>query len=191
MALTPKQQRFVDEYLIDLNATQAAIRAGYSEKTAKIIAAQNLSKLNIRIAIDGRMKDRERRTEITQDRVLQELAKIGFSDIRHAVEWGPEVMIVDEETGETAVSNGVVLIPSSKIDPDTSAAISEISQTAQGLKIKLHDKRAALVDIGRHIGMFKDRVEVTGKDGGPLQSISTVTSDPQEAAKIYQQLMNP
>lgn len=169
MSLTAKQQRFVDEYLVDLNATQAAIRAGYSEKTAEVIGYENLRKPQIAIAIEQRMKDRERRTEITQDRVLRELAKIGFADIRRAIEWGPEVMIVDEETGETGIANGVALIPSDKIDDDTSAAISEISQTAQGIKVKFHDKRAALVDIGKHLGMFKERVELTGKDGAPIQ----------------------
>ena len=68
--LTPKQQRFVEEYLRDLNATQAAIRAGYSEKTAKVIAAQNLSKLNIQAAITKGRKQQSERTQITTDIVL-------------------------------------------------------------------------------------------------------------------------
>ena len=169
MALTNRQRRFVDEYLIDLNATQAAIRSGYSAKTAQEQASRLLSNVMVHAAISDRMKAREHRTEITQDRVLKELAKIGFSDIRKALDWVPEVAVVDEETGQTALMNGVALIPSEKIDDDTAAAISEISQTAQGVKIKLHDKRAALVDIGRHLGMFKDKVEVSGPNGGPLQ----------------------
>lgn len=189
MALNAKQRRFVDEYLIDLNATQAAIRAGYSAKTANEQGSRLLANVSVQAALSERMKDRESRTEITQDKVLAELAKIGFADIRNALAWGPEVMVVDEETGETAVSNGVALVPSGKIDNDTAAAISEISQTAQGIKIKMHDKRAALVDIGRHLGMFKDKVEVTGKDGGPIKSVTAVTSDPMEAAKLYQTLM--
>lgn len=166
MSLTAKQRRFVDEYLVDLNATQAAIRAGYSAKTAGQIGERLLKKVEIQEATQQRMKDRSRRTEITQDRVLQELAKIGFSDIRRAVSWGAAA---PDPEGDDPPLNSVWLVPSEEVDPDTSAAISEISQTAQGIKIKLHDKRAALVDIGRHLGMFKDKLEVTGKDGGPLQ----------------------
>lgn len=183
MALNAKQRRFVDEYLIDLNATQAAIRAGYKAKYANTNAPKLLQNTAIAEALSAQMKAREQRTEITQDKVLAELAKIGFADIRNALAWGPEVMVVDEETGETAVSNGVALVPSGKIDDDTAAAISEISQTAQGIKIKLHDKRAALVDIGRHLGMFKDKVEVTGKDGGPIQQTTVTPEQLAEAVR--------
>lgn len=184
MALNVKQRRFVDEYLIDLNATQAAIRAGYSERRASEIAYQLLQKTTVQEYLTERRADLEKRTEITQDKVLAELAKIGFADIRNALAWGPEVMVVDELTGETAVSNGVALIPSGKIDDDTASAISEISQTAQGIKIKMHDKRAALVDIGRHLGMFKDKVEVTGKDGAPLMPNRAMDMTDEQLAAI-------
>lgn len=79
--LTDKQQRFVDEYLIDLNATQAAIRAGYSEKTARSIGQRLLTNVDIQKAIEEAQSKRAERTEITQDMVLQELAKIGFSNM--------------------------------------------------------------------------------------------------------------
>ena len=78
MALTKKQQLFVEEYLKDLNATQAAIRAGYSAKTAYAIAEKLLRKAEIKQAIQEAMKARSDRTEITQDRVLQELARLAF-----------------------------------------------------------------------------------------------------------------
>lgn len=76
--LTEKQQRFVDEYLIDLNATQAAIRAGYSVKTADAIGCENLTKPNIQQAIAEHMAERSRRTGVNQDRVVLELAKIAY-----------------------------------------------------------------------------------------------------------------
>lgn len=76
--LTAKQKKFVEEYLIDLNATQAAIRAGYSPDTAKEIGCENLTKPNIKTEIDKAMAERSRRTGISQDRVLRELAKIAF-----------------------------------------------------------------------------------------------------------------
>lgn len=158
MALTAKQQRFVDEYLIDLNATQAAIRAGYSKKTARQIADQNLSKLDIKAALEKRMQSRSARTEITQDMVLRELAKIGFSDIRKVVRWGEtQVRMVVGEEGEAedmVPYHGLALIDSTDVDDATAAAIAEVSQGRDGLKVKLHDKKGALVDIGRHLGMF-------------------------------------
>ena len=158
MALTAKQQRFVDEYLIDLNATQAAIRAGYSKKTARQIADQNLSKLDIKAALEKRMQSRSARTEITQDMVLRELAKIGFSDIRKVVRWGEtQVRMVDGEDDapeDMVPYHGLALIDSTEIDDNTAGAIAEVSQSRDGLKVKLHDKKGALVDIGRHLGMF-------------------------------------
>ena len=169
MALNEKQRRFVDEYLIDLNATQAAIRAGYSDKTAGSQAFDLLKKPEIESYISERMKDRESRTQITQDRVLKELAKIGFSDIRKAVKWGDGLLIANPETGELEIANGIALISSDSIDDDTAASISEVSQTAQGLKIKMYDKKSALVDIGKHLGMFVERVDAT---------ISTRTLEP-------------
>jgi len=158
MALTAKQQRFVDEYLIDLNATQAAIRAGYSKKTARQIADQNLSKLDIKAALEKRMQSRSARTEITQDMVLRELAKIGFSDIRKVIRWGEtQVRMVDGEDDapeDMVPYHGLALIDSTEVDDSTAAAIAEVSQGRDGLKVKLHDKKGALVDIGRHLGMF-------------------------------------
>ena len=80
--LTPKQKAFVSEYLIDLNATQAAIRAGYSPKTANEQGARLLANVSIAQTIQKAMQDREQRTEITQDRVLQEYARLAFYDPR-------------------------------------------------------------------------------------------------------------
>ena len=80
-AVTAKQQLFVAEYLVDLNATQAAIRAGYSQKTARAMGHENLTKPDIEEAIAEALKERRLRTEITQDRVLEELAAIGFAEV--------------------------------------------------------------------------------------------------------------
>lgn len=169
--LTAKQRAFVQEYLIDLNATQAAIRAGYSEDTARAIGCENLTKPNIQASIEAAMKARSDRTQITADRVLTELAKLGFSDIRKAVKWQTSLITEEDnpDGGDIAVikqvvTNNVQLIASEDIDDETAAAISEISQNATGgLKIKLHDKRAALVDIGKHLGMFTDKVQLSGE----------------------------
>jgi phage terminase small subunit len=155
--LTPKQQRFCEEYIVDLNATQAAIRAGYSVRTAEVQGPRLLSNARVRNAIQVAMDARSERTEITADRVLTELAKIGFSDIRRAVRWG------GSSEGETEGAASVLhLVDSAELDDNTAAAVAEVTQTAQGLRLKLHDKRAALVDIGRHLGMFIDRTEQRG-----------------------------
>lgn len=188
--LTAKQRAFVREYLIDLNATQAAIRAGYSEKTAGQVGAENLKKPEIATAISGAMDLRAKRTEITADRVMQELAKIGFADIRKAVTWQTSLITEEDnpEGGDVAVvknivTNNVQLVASEDIDDDTAAAIAEISQnTNGGLKIKLHDKRAALVDMGRHLGMFKDKVDVNLS--GKIEALPDEQLDARIAALV-------
>ena len=111
--LTAKQERICTEYIIDLNATQAAIRAGYSVKTANRIASENLSKPDIQRKIQELQQERAERTEITQDRVLKELAGIGFAPITKG-------------------------------------------------KIKAADKTKALELLGRHLGMFTDKLQVEG-----------------------------
>lgn len=183
--LTPKQRAFVREYLIDLNATQAAIRAGYSENTAQEQSSRLLSNVMVKKAVDAAMKLRADRTEITADRVLKELAKIGFSDLRKAVRW--ESALVTEEDnpdgGDIAiikriVTNRVELVASDDLDDDTAAAISEISQNATGgVKIKLHDKKAALVDLGRHLGLFTDNVAVKHDVSDPLAALLQQIAD--------------
>lgn len=158
MALTAKQQRFVDEYLIDLNATQAAIRAGYSKKTASSQGERLLRNVEVRKYLASQREELQGRVKITQDMVLRELAKIGFSDIRKVVRWGETMVRMgdgEEACAEDMVPyHGLALIDSTEIDDDTAGAIAEVSQGKEGLKVKLHDKKGALVDIGRHLGMF-------------------------------------
>lgn len=183
--LTAKQRAFVREYLIDLNATQAAIRAGYSADTAEQGGAQLYRNIKIRAAIDAAMKMRAERTEITADRVLKELAKIGFSDLRKAVRW--ESALVTEEDNpdggdvsiiKRIVTNRVELIASEDLDDDTAAAISEISQNASGgVKIKLHDKKGALVDLGRHLGLFTDNIAMKHEASDPLVALLTTIAE--------------
>ena len=83
--LTVKQRTFIQEYLIDLNATQAAIRAGYSKKTAQQVGSQNLSKLVIQTAIQKAMKQRSERTGITATKILEAIAEIGFADFNEDI----------------------------------------------------------------------------------------------------------
>lgn len=177
--LTPRQRAFVREYLIDLNATQAAIRAGYAANSASVEGARQLGNARVKAAVDAAMSLRSQRTDITADRVLKELAKIGFADIRKAVKW--QSSLINEEDNpdggdiaviKTIVTNQVQLVSSDDIDDDTAAAISEISQNSTGgLKIKMHDKKAALVDLGRHLGLFTDNVAVKHDVSDPLSAL--------------------
>lgn len=148
--LTQKQKRFVAEYLCDLNATQAAIRAGYSQKTAARIGVELLNKTQVAEAIQKAMKRREKRTEVSQDRVVAELARVAFGDLRGAVTWGP---------------GGVKLVDSQDLTDDEAAAIAEVSETVTkdggSTRIKRHDKVKALELLGRHLSMFADKVNHT------------------------------
>ena len=145
--MTKKQKRFVEEYLIDLNATQAAIRAGYSPHTAKDIGCENLAKPNIAAAISQAMAERSRRTGINQDRVLQELVRIGFAKITDVVD--PETAKILADASE----DDLACIQSIKIKPNEFGTEREV---------KKKKKKAALVDLGKHLGLFKDKVELSG-----------------------------
>lgn len=170
--LTDKQKLFVDEYLIDLNATQAAIRAGYSEKTAYRTGADNLRKPQIQSYIQEAMKEREKRTEITQDKVLKELASIGFAnatDFARVVEKMVMRKIIGAEGKEIGEEpyyyKDVELELTENLDKDKQAAIASIKQGANGIEVKLNDKVKALELIGKHLGMFVDKTEVSGDIG--------------------------
>lgn len=175
-SLSAKQQRFVDEYLVDLNAYQAARRAGYSHNTANDQSARLMANPAVAAAIEAGRQAQAERTGITADKVIAELAKIGFADIRKAVRWMSNVAvaapddrsvddILEDGPGEIrhAVTNQVELIDSADIDDDTAAAISEVSMSDKGsLKVKFHDKKGALTELGRHLGIFTDKVEHGG-----------------------------
>lgn len=157
MALTGKQQRFVAEYLVDLNATEAAKRADYSERTAYSQGQRLLKNAEIQTAIGEAQKVREKRTGITADRVLNELALLGFSNMLDYA---------------TVQPDGTAYVDLSELTRDQAAAIQEmtVDEYAEGrgedarpvkkVKVKLADKRATLVDIGKHLGMFVDKLDV-------------------------------
>lgn len=169
MSLTRKQLRFVEAYLLDPNGTQAAIAAGYSPKSASVEASRLLSNAKVAAELAARRKVLEIKTGITPERVLAELAKLGFSDIRQIVQWQANVTTLDEddETGEPrlSVTNQVTISDSADLSDEAAAAVLEVSQTKDGaLKVKMHDKLGALVKIGQHLGMFKPHVpEAPGK----------------------------
>lgn len=166
MKLTAKQIRFVDEYMVDFNATQAAIRAGYKAKTAHVIGAENLRKPKIAEEIARRQKDLQRRTEVTQDRVVKELARVAFAD---ATDYAcVETLTYENEDGTVSPVQIVSPKDTDTLSDDQRAAIAGIKHGANGIEVKLHDKIKALELLGRHIGMFNDKLSLSGADGGPL-----------------------
>ena len=150
MKINIKQKSFVEEYLIDLNSTQAAIRAGYSKNRASEIGYQLLQKTTVQKYIQIRMKDREKRTEITQDMVLKEFAHIAFDDIKNYLNFYTDT----EGNVRTIVKDSTTV--------DT-RSIQEVSQGKDGqFKFKMYCKDNALLQIGKHLGMFADKVEMSG-----------------------------
>jgi len=153
--LTPKQILFVKEYVCDKNATQAAIRAGYSKQTARAIGSENLTKPAVRAAIDAEIQKLKVRAELSAERVIAEYMRIAFADIRDAICWN-----VDE----------VDVKPSTEMCDRTASAISEVNVTPSGaIKVKMHDKLKALDALSRHLSLFSDRSEISV--GGELTAL--------------------
>lgn len=167
--LTAKQQRFCDEYLIDLNATQAAIRAGYSERTANEQGARLLAKVSVQQYIEKRKADRVERTEITQDMVLRELAIIAFSnaaDYASIVEKDAMVEVngvtvpLEDADGNPIKYRTVEPVLTSDLTEEQKKALAVIKKGRDGFEVKPYDKVRALELLGKHLGMWTERVEV-------------------------------
>lgn len=156
--MTKKQKRFCEEYLIDLNATQAAIRAGYSPDTAGAIGAENLTKPEIQRAVSKAMAERSRRTGVNAERVVLELAKIAFVNVGNVIDATDATLKTDA-------------------DPEDLAAIQSIKVKDMGdmgieREIRMADKLKALELLGRHLGMFNDKIRLDAKlNTGKLDSI--------------------
>ena len=155
MNLSPKQKKFCAEYLKDLNAAQATIRAGYSKnrKTARLTGHRMITNDKVQKEIQRLMKRRSKRTEITQDRVLQELAALGFSNIK------------DYINRDYSTEGSIVFKNIDKISRKKASAIESIKVNAKEdrIEFKLHNKPKSIEMIGRHLGMFLDKVEHSGE----------------------------
>ncbi|MFQ6018808.1 MAG: terminase small subunit [Kiloniellaceae bacterium] len=160
--MTPRQRRFVEEYLIDLNASRAARRAGYSARSASAYGPRLLRRPEVAAAIAEAQAARVKRTRVDADRVVEELAKVAFGDPRKLFSWGPR---------------GVVLRDSGELTEAEAALVSEVSEsrTAAGgtRRVKLHCKLSALTALAKHLGLFnggrlagRAAGVAAGEDGG-------------------------
>lgn len=152
--LTPKQKQFVEEYLVDLNASQAAIRAGYSAKTVRAISTKLLAHADIRALIDAEMEKRSLRTQVTGDKVLLQIARLTYSD--------PRKLFNDDNTLKRVID----------LDDDTAAAVQGVKVVTKQLahgeveyvhEIKLADRNTAAEKLMRHLGLYeKDNAQQAG-----------------------------
>jgi len=137
--MTPKQKRFVEEYLVDLNAAAAARRAGYAKGSAWRLMRHSA----VAAAIEEAQERRAQRTRVSADRVVTEIAKVAFGDPRRLFSWGP---------------GGIELRESSELTEAEAALVSEVSETRTAAggtrKIKLHCKMTALTALAKHLGLF-------------------------------------
>ena len=184
MALTPKQKIFADEYLIDHNATRA-YKVAYPSCKKDEAAAVNGSKLlrNTKVAeyIQERMKDREKRTEITQDWVLEELRKIAsangtdFAQVVREPVIKNNAYVVDPDTGQVQTRDVVRIVPTEELPNEKRMAIAAIKETKFGINVETYDRVRALELLGRHLGMFKDKMELSGevRTNNPYASLTT------------------
>lgn len=195
MALTGKQTRFIAEYLIDLNATQAAIRAGYSKKTAHVIGPENLGKPAVMAALSALQAERAKRTAITFEWVAEELRRVAAASLKDVTRWGVgKVTIGFDADGKRLPSSDlmdaammmeveqafVTPLNSDDLEAEQAAAVSEVSLGKDGFKVKMHDKLAALDKLARMHGYYApDKVMMTGAAGGPVAVDVTLT--PAEA----------
>lgn len=231
--LTNKQRRFVEEYLIDLNATQAAIRAGYSEKTAGQIGEQNLKKLEIKKIIDRRLAELTTAAEIKQEDVLKRYRDIAFADpnqlseyrrvpcrycygTNHQYQWRTEFEFDDAlEKAQAKIDAGknvrlpndnggygyttkqkphpdcpmcdgegigrLVLKDTRDLPENVRALYAGTKYTKDGIVIEMHDQLAALNNIGKHLGMFREKIDVNlGVEADVLDRLANI----QEASRL-------
>lgn len=166
--LNERQRKFVDEYLVDMNATQAAIRAGYSPKTAYSQGQRLLKNAEIKAQVDKRVADRVQRTQITQDFVLNELMKIAMAD-------GTDFASIGKR-------NRVTLTPTAELPPEKRAAVAAVKKGRDGVEIKTYDKLKALELLGRHLGLF-DAPKRNEADQASLQKLDALLEGISDAAK--------
>lgn len=159
--LTPKQKLFADEYLIDLNATRAykvAYKSIKKDETANVNSSRLLRNAKVSKYIKERIDERSKRTEITQDNVLKELATIAFAKV----------------TDFVTIENGVVIVKDTKDIPNNLLpAIASIKEGKNGIEVSFYSKDKSLELLGRHLGMFNDKLEISGTLNNPMEGLTT------------------
>jgi phage terminase small subunit len=170
-ALAPRQAAFVEQYLLDLNATQAAIRAGYSPNGAAVTGSQLLSLPNVAKAVERGKAQRAIRVGVTQEHILSEMALLANSRIDHyfVTDEGQVRVVEGAPDGAMAAIQSINRRTTVKYDKD-----GQVIGKVYDVSIKLWDKPNPLKLMGRHVGLFPDRTELTGPNGGPIETVNRV-----------------
>lgn len=176
--LSARQERFVDEYLVDLDGRAAALRCGMSPGWGKL----QLSLPPVQRSVQRNLAQRSARTQLSQDQVVQEVALLSHSRIDHyqVSQSGDVTLAPGAPEGAMAAIQSIKRRYTTRVEPRTGATITTVD-----VELKLWDKPGALKMVGRHVGLFPDRVELTGKNGGPVETITEirrVVVDPQVEA---------
>lgn len=201
--LTEKQKRFVEEYLIDLNATRAykvAYPSVKRDETAAAAAARMLRNVKVSEYIAKRQDDLQRRTEITQERVLQELAAIAFSkatDYAHVVEKKVEISTdngpvpVLDQNGDPVLYRTIELELTENLNDTQKAAVASMKKGRDGLEVKTHDKLKALELLGRHIGMFGGKTDLDMEEQRlRIAALKEKTGEGERSLEQFEQIVN-
>lgn len=171
--LPEKLQIFVNEYLIDLNATRAGLRAGYSEKTAKSQASRLLTNIDVQEAFQAGMAARAERVGVDQDKVLRSIANLAFYDPRDVVNWA---------------NCGIFIKNSEELTAEQARMVTEVSRsvTKSGdvvINVKLADRAKYIKMLGDHLGLLQQKIQVTGEGGGPVQVVNMSREEYERVAK--------
>lgn len=175
--LNEKQKRFCEEYIIDFNGTQAAIRAGYSARTANEQSSQLLVKLNIQEYIQELIEERKKRTEISQDRVLLEIARLAFNDPRKAFYDDGRLKNIHEWPDEVAAAISSIEIVEDKLKD------SDLPYESTVKKIRFWDKGKQIELAAKHLGMLNEKLMLQGDRNNPLQFVTAKQAE--KMAKEY------
>src|SRR2546430_1004947 len=181
-----RHEHFAQALARGKTATEAYLLAGYKANDGNASRMKGNERISARVQeIVGRAAEQ---AEVSLERVLRELKAIAFSDISKAVTWGPSVQVREEEEDGHRVKvivNAVLLVPSDKLDENTAAAIAAVSQGSNGaVRIKMHNKLAALVVLGKYLGMFDQRPQNSNV-------IYAISDEPMSAEEWKRQFVKP
>lgn len=185
--LTPKQEKFCQEYVVDLNSARAAVRAGYSPKNADVTGPRLLVNVGIKARLKELQQEVQKRTEITQDAVIKELALLAFGRITDLTRTNGDGHLVldfrDATPDQKAIVTGVKTKSRREKDGEEWLDVVET-------EVKVADKVKSLELLGKHLGLFVDKLEMSGPGGGPISTVdlAKLTEDDlavlQRAAEI-------
>lgn len=184
--LSIADETFIQHLLETGSATEAEVRTTGTKmkrSAVKSNAKRRMKKPAVRRRIEELRQGRLKQHEVTAENVIGRLAAIAFTDIRDVVEWGDTLAVKDVETNEVHTVDSVAFRASKKLSPEAAAAIASIEKSKDGaIKIKFHDKRAALVDLGKHLGIFKVDNEQAAKAAAEAAA-AAASKDPRDIAR--------